>query len=828
MRNGGSVFGGRFRVATGGAAEPGALLPADDLSAGGRVWLVLVALSAQAEETRAALERERRFAVGISGLGRVLAAGRDGELSFFACAAGSDVRPLPGEPWPPARVAALAERLARALAPLHDQGIAHGCLRPEFVVEAGDDALLGFGIASVVTAFGVPGEASQLVPPTYRAPELRRALLAPTPASDVYALGALLHELAFGGETSEAPAAQVIANAQFAACLALARAPEARERPRDLRLWARELTRLSLLEPPSVRAALPNEVAPTHVVAAPDAPGAVVPAAPLPDAAPRAPAPLEAAPLPSERASASMPSAAPPSASFAPPSTVSGQGASILALVAVFAGFLLMIGGVGAALIYAAHHHPASVAAKSRHLPAGVVGPHVPHVASPPPVAGSPSSASESDSAVPSAPAPEPRAPAPLLPPGVGPSVYPEEARAALPITGNEPIWGTRNAPLTLIVFGDLQCPYTRRTWRALEVVKANFGDDLRLVFRHRPLRDHPYALDAARVLAGLQARRGPAAFFAVLHRIARDETELTEQSLTAHVLASGYADSLAELSAKGSAAVSGDLALAGQFALKSTPISFLNGQRIEGEHSAAEFGRWLRDERRSATWALASGATPSAWYGTRTKANLIGVGDEGSTRTCVPLLGSPVRGPADAFVTMVEFSDFECPFCKQVEPTIESLLARYPHALRLVWKDYPLPQHPRAHLLANFIAAARSAGSDVGFWALHDAVFASDGELDDNALSALAGKNGLDGVALLSAASARAHESAIRADVALGERLGVNGTPTFFLNGRRVAGAMPPAEFDALIRSELATAERLVAHGIKRDRLYSLVCDGR
>jgi protein-disulfide isomerase len=250
-----------------------------------------------------------------------------------------------------------------------------------------------------------------------------------------------------------------------------------------------------------------------------------------------------------------------------------------------------------------------------------------------------------------------------------------------------------------------------------------------------------------------------------------------------------------------------------------------MNGTRVEGELTLEQLERLLLDERRSATWLLATGAAAKDLYVTRTSGNLIGVGEQ-ETRLCVPIAGSPARGPADALVTLVEFSDFECPYCKQVEPTLKALLTRYPRTLRLVWKDYPLPQHKSARLLANFAADAGSRGSSAGFWAVHDGLFARVGEADDGVLGELAGKAGLDGAQLLSAAHAGVHDAAIHADVALGERLAINGTPTFFANGRRIQGALALEQFDALIRAELTSAERIVTRGVARDKVYRLVCE--
>ena len=397
----------------------------------------------------------------------------------------------------------------------------------------------------------------------------------------------------------------------------------------------------------------------------------------------------------------------------------------------------------------------------------------------------------------------------------------------ALPVLGSEPIWGTRNAPLTWVIFGDLDCPHTRSAWRALEAVKASFGDDLRIVFRHRPLREHPNALDAARVLAGLARRKGAQAFFDVLHRVVQSEASLTEEHLTAELAAAGYGDlKLSELSALGQRAVLDDLQLAGQFAVKSTPFSFLNGQPVDGERSIAELDRLLQGEQRSVGWLSASGVPASALYAARTSSNLIGVGDTGETRVCAPVGSSPVRGAADALVTLVEFSDFECEFCKRVEPTLKTLQARYPKALRVVWKDYPLPQHKNARLLANFAADAQRRASNAGFWAVHDGIFAQPDALDDSALGVLAGKAGLDGALLLISAHAGVHDAKIRADMTLGQKLGVNGTPTFFVNGRRVQGALPLEQFDAVIQEELKTAQRIVLRGTKARDLYRLVCD--
>ncbi len=783
---------------------------ADALNGTGQHWLVQVPVTVSQAQLSDALDRHVRFALGVPGLARPVAFGVDAGAAFLAYRAPTSGNALEGRsaPWAAERVSALATRLAAALGVLHDQGIAHGYLLPELVSEGSDDVLFGFGVAHVATTFGAAGEASQLLPPEYRAPELRAALVPPTPASDVFALSVLLRALL--SEPSDGAPSPALAP-ELDAVLAGAAAADARARPHDVRAFAADFERAARIAPPVVSAPAPVSQA------APD--GA---SGPLPAALPV----LPSGPVLGPRTSPAP--LVPPL--FAPEPRASGSNSGLIALLVVGFGLLLMLGGVVGAFVYATRRATALARAVA-------VAPHAPatHVTPPPPA---PPSATE-EAAPPGLPAPEAepeaepevqRAPhrhAPIVAPGVGPSSFPEEARVALPVLGSEPIWGTRNATLTWVFFGDLDCPYTRRAWRALETAKASFGDDLRIVFRHRPLREHPNAQEAAQVLAGLARRRGSQAFFDVLHRAVQGDASLTAERLTALLGAAGFGDlKLSELSALGAPAVLADQQLAGQFAVRSTPYSFLNGQAVDGERSLPELERLLHDEQRTATWLAASGLPAGALYATRTTSNLTGVGDAAESRACVPLGRAPARGPAEALVTLVEFSDFECQFCKRVEPTLQALLKRYPKALRLVWKDYPLPQHKSALLLANFAADAYRRGSGTGFWAVHDGLFASSDALDDGALGVLAGKAGLDGALLLISAHNGVHDAAIRSDMKLGAQLGVGGTPTFFANGRRIQGALPLEQFDALIREELQVAQRIVARGMPARDLYGLVCD--
>lgn len=189
-----------------------------------------------------------------------------------------------------------------------------------------------------------------------------------------------------------------------------------------------------------------------------------------------------------------------------------------------------------------------------------------------------------------------------------------------------------------------------------------------------------------------------------------------------------------------------------------------------------------------------------------------------------VPIGTSPVRGPADALVTLVEFSDFQCPFCARVEPTIDKLVADYGADLRVVWKDEPLPFHTHAEPAAELAREARAQKGDTGFWRAHDALFADQRHLEDADLVALAGTLGLDGAKVATAIATHKHKAAIDADGALVAAVGASGTPTFFVNGRKVVGAQPYSEFKRVIDEELVKARALVGSGVPKANVYDAV----
>jgi protein-disulfide isomerase len=164
---------------------------------------------------------------------------------------------------------------------------------------------------------------------------------------------------------------------------------------------------------------------------------------------------------------------------------------------------------------------------------------------------------------------------------------------------------------------------------------------------------------------------------------------------------------------------------------------------------------------------------------------------------------GRYYRGARQAPVTLVEFADYECPFCGQDEAVIERLMNEYGGKLKLVYRDYPVG-HPHSMLLAE---AARCAGEQDGFWKMHDYEFRNMNQLDTEHLGKYGTQLGLDGPAIEECINSRRYESAIAADAVLAESSGARGTPTFYVNGRMLDGMQTYDQLKAAIDQALATA---------------------
>lgn len=184
-----------------------------------------------------------------------------------------------------------------------------------------------------------------------------------------------------------------------------------------------------------------------------------------------------------------------------------------------------------------------------------------------------------------------------------------------------------------------------------------------------------------------------------------------------------------------------------------------------------------------------------------------------------VPLGDAQTRGKDTALVTIVEWSDFQCPFCKRVPPTLKTLETKYGDDLRIAFKHNPLAFHKDAMSAA---IAAEAAGKQGKFWEMHDKLFENNKSLTNANFKVWAGELGLDAKRFNRDLSDSGIRTAVEKMQAEGVTLGARGTPAFFVNGRFLSGAQPAAAFQALIDEEMTKAKALVASGVSRKDVYA------
>ena len=335
--------------------------------------------------------------------------------------------------------------------------------------------------------------------------------------------------------------------------------------------------------------------------------------------------------------------------------------------------------------------------------------------------------------------------------------------------------------PVVILVFGDFQCTTCTGLEPVLKSIRDEFPKDVQIAFKHNPAPDHAEALLAheAAVEAGRQGK-----FWEMHALLAANPTRLQPDQLK------GYASTLKlDLDAFGKAlgerthraVVERDIAEARALGVTAGNLTlYINGRRGNGVPPPTVLGPLIKN-------LLAGGD---------------GSGPAPVAAASLNLAGAPVRGAADAPVTIVEFSDFQCGFCFRVNPTVGQLLDRYNGKIRVAFKHSPIEGHTAAPLAHRAAFAAQQQGK---FWEMHDRIFANQRDMSREALLGHARALGLDLARFTADFDGAASKAALERDLAEGATLGVDGTPTFFINGTPLVGAQPLEAFAEAIDKALA-----------------------
>ncbi|AKV02645.1 Periplasmic thiol:disulfide interchange protein DsbA [Labilithrix luteola] len=393
------------------------------------------------------------------------------------------------------------------------------------------------------------------------------------------------------------------------------------------------------------------------------------------------------------------------------------------------------------------------------------------------------------------------------------------DSDSPIPVTSKDPVWGNRDAPVTVVVFSDFQCPFCSRVEPTLEQVKKTYGPGkVRLVWKNQPLPFHEKAKPAAEAAQAVFALKGSDAFWKFHDTAFQNQKDLAPEAyekwaVDAGVDANQFKSALA--SKKGSSKIDEDQQLATKVGANGTPSFRINGVELVGAQPFDKFKEAIDKELGKAQAKIAAGTPKDQVYVAMSKENFKAPApkpaaaepeekEDTTTVWKVPVGNAPFQGKADAPITIVEFSDFQCPFCKRVEPSLEKIRETYGDKVRIVWKHEPLPFHPRAEPAAELAVEARIQKGDKGFWEAHKRLFESQPKLEDADLEKIAADMGLDVAKVKTAIADKKHKALIDADNALGQSVQANGTPHFFVNGRRIVGAQPFDKFKAIIDEEL------------------------
>jgi protein-disulfide isomerase len=400
---------------------------------------------------------------------------------------------------------------------------------------------------------------------------------------------------------------------------------------------------------------------------------------------------------------------------------------------------------------------------------------------------------------------------------------------------GNAPTKGPEHAKVTIVEWSDFQCPYCSRVEPTLDQIMKTYGKDVRILWKNQPLSFHPHARPAAEIAMAVYAKKGNAAFWKIHdtlfhNQAAQERADLDKYGKEAGLDDSDIKDALDNK--KYDPAIDTDSAEGIKFGARGTPMSFVNGRLVSGAQPFDVFKKVIDEEIANATKAMKNGAKLANVYDVITQNGLQAAkapeqrpqppqpaqADPNAVYK-IPVGNSPERGPKTAKVTIVQFSDFQCPYCARVEPTISDLEKEYGKNIRVIWKNDPLPFHQNAMPAAKAAMAAAAQGK---FWEMHDKLFADQAHLDEATFEKHAEEIGLNVSKFKTTMNDPKTEEEIKADQALAARFGVIGTPGFFINGHFLRGAQPKEQFKASIDKEIQAADAALKRGVKPTDLYA------
>ena len=426
-------------------------------------------------------------------------------------------------------------------------------------------------------------------------------------------------------------------------------------------------------------------------------------------------------------------------------------------------------------------------------------------------------------------------------------AMAPAAAHSPQPLIGFEghsvPLRGAPvdEAKVLIVEFSDFQCPYCGRAADTIGELLAAYPDTLAVAYMHNPLAFHQDARNAAKasVAAHLQGAFWPLhdAMFDNMRALGKDKLE--RYARRAGIQTRKFVKDMGRGDVERFVARSQAISIAA--GSRGTPGFFVNGHLLKGAQPLAKFqelvdqeiaaadragqrgAKWLQDRTRShhgdlAAYLFDGKKPPAEPAAAARKPRPV---DTTVYRVTVDRDMDPMLGKPDALVTLVVFSEFQCPFCARLQPTLEKIRKTYPDQVRIVFKHNPLPFHKEALPAAIAAECARRQGK---FWKMHDLLFAHQKELGTRDIRRHARTARLNIGAFAACIDSASAADRVKADQELAATVTARGTPNTFVNGRKVTGAQPFDGFRVVIDEQLKEARKLVESGVPTDRIYDHV----
>ena len=402
--------------------------------------------------------------------------------------------------------------------------------------------------------------------------------------------------------------------------------------------------------------------------------------------------------------------------------------------------------------------------------------------------------------------------------------IYPRPHNASL---------GPKAAKVTIVEVSDFQCPYCRRGASTIKQILKAFPRDVRVVFMHNPLPNHP---DARLAAVASQAAHKQGKFWQYHDILFKNPRKLKKPQLLAYARQLGLdvAKFTKDIDNRRlQIQVTQDMQQLRRLGARGTPAFFVNGRYVRGAKPFSHFKKLIQGEIRHANKLLKSGVAQAQLYrhimktaefkiGGAGKAAR-GKGRDGKRRPPredpnavykVNVDGRPFKGAKNAKVTIVEWSDYQCPWCKRVNPTVAAVMKKFPKDVKVVWFDFPLRFHKAAMPAAQACYEVFKQKGSAGFWKCHDKVFENNKNITDENLAKWATEIGANGKAVLAALKSKKHEAAVRASMRMAQTIGVRGTPTVIVNGKKYRGRRDPATMIKFVEAEIAKANGIIGKG--------------